>query len=155
MEAVRTKHRPDAPQQDPPDLELSIKALRSADYEEYTLTDKKTGKVVFKGAKCYGFRNLRNIVRRVGREAGVQTGRGAAGGLEGRAKAVKKSATGSEDINLDYVEVMACPGGCINGGSQLKRREPTKVDSRKEDSEGYQRDWNETGVDLGSGSGAR
>ena len=101
MEAVRTKHRLDAPQQNPPDLELSIKALRSADYEEYTLMDQKTGKAVFKGAKCYGFRNPQNIVRWVGKEAGVQTGRGAAGGLEGRAKAVKKSATGGEDVNLD------------------------------------------------------
>ena len=156
MEAVRTKRRLDAPQQDPPDLELSVKALRSADYEEYTLTDKETGKVVFKGAKCYGFRNLQNIVRRVGKEAGVQTGRGAAGKLVGgRARAVRKTAAGGEDVNLDYVEVMACPGGCINGGGQLKRREPTRVDSGEKDSEGYQRDWNEAGVDLGSDLGAR
>jgi len=156
MEAVRTKYRLDASQQDPPDLELSIKALRTADYEEYTLRDKETGKVVFKGAKCYGFRNLQNIVRRVGKEAGVQTGRGAAGRLVGgRARAVKKTAGGGEDVNLDYVEVMACPGGCINGGGQLKRREPTRVDPEQKDSEGYQRDWTEAGVDLGSDPGAR
>ena len=156
MEAVRAKHRLDAPQRDSPDLELSVKALRSADYEEYTLTDKETGKVVFKGAKCYGFRNLQNIVRRVGKEAGVQTGKGAAGRLVGgRARAVKKTANGGEDTNLDYVEVMACPGGCINGGGQLKRREPTRVDSGEKDPEGYQRDWSGAGVDLGSGLGAR
>ena len=155
MEAVRVRHRLDAPGRNPPDLELSIKALRSADYEEYTLTDKETGKVVFKGAKCYGFRNLQNIVRRVGKEAGVQTGKGAAGRLVGgRARAVKKTTAGGEDVTLDYVEVMACPGGCINGGGQLKRREPAKV-GPGEDSEGYQRDWNEAGVDLGAGLGAR
>lgn len=156
MEAVRAKHRLDNPQQDPPDLELSVKALRSADYEEYTLTDKETGKAVFKGAKCYGFRNLQNIVRRVGKEAGVQTGKGAAGRLVGgRARAVKKTANGGEDVNLDYVEVMACPGGCINGGGQLKRRETTRADSGEKDSEGYQRDWSGAGVDLGSGLGVR
>ncbi|KAF9647239.1 iron hydrogenase [Thelephora ganbajun] len=155
IEAVRTRHRLDSSRQDPPDLELSVKALRSADYEEYTLTDKETRRVVFKGAKCYGFRNLQNIVRRVGKEAGVQTGKGAAGRLVGgRARAVKKTTGGGDDANLDYVEVMACPGGCINGGGQLKRRELTKVDTRK-DSEGYQRDWNDTGVNLGSGLGAR
>ena len=156
LEAVQARHRLNAPQQGHSDLELSTKALRSADYEEYTLTDKQTGKVVFKGAKCYGFRNLQNIVRRVGKEQGVQTGRGAAGRLAGgRARAVKRTATGGEDVTLDYVEVMACPGGCINGGGQLKRREPAKVDLGQKDSEGYQRDWSQAGVDLGSGLGAR
>lgn len=156
MEAVRTKHRLGASRQGSSDLQLSIKALRSADYEEYTLTDNETGKIVFKGAKCYGFRNLQNIVRRVGKEAGVQTGKGAAGRLVGgRARAIKKTTTGDGSANLDYVEVMACPGGCINGGGQLKRREPVRVDPGEQDSEGYQRDWNETGVDLGSGLGAR
>jgi len=156
IEAVRAKHRLCVPHQDPPDLDLSIKALRSADYEEYTLTDRETGKVVFKGAKCYGFRNLQNVVRRVGKEAGVQTGKGAAGRLVGgRARAVRKTATGGEDVNLDYVEVMACPGGCINGGGQLKRREPARTDPGERDSEGYQRDRNEAAVDPGSGLGAR
>ena len=155
MEAIWARHRLDTSGQDPSDLEVTVKALRSADYEEYTLTDKETGKIVFKGAKCYGFRNLQNIVRRVGKEAGVQTGRGAAGRLTGgRARAVK-TATSGGDANLDYVEVMACPGGCINGGGQLKRREPTKVDPEVRDSEGHQRDWTEVGVDLGSGLGAR
>lgn len=156
MEAVQAKYRLDASRKDFSDLELSIKALRSADYEEYTLTDKETGKVVFKGAKCYGFRNLQNIVRRVGKEAGVQTGKGAAGRLVGgRSRAVKKTAAGGEDVTLDYVEVMACPGGCINGGGQLKRREAAGADPGGKDSEGYHRNWNEAGVDLGSGIGAR
>jgi iron only hydrogenase large subunit-like protein len=156
MDAIRARHRLDASRQDSPDLELSTKTLRSADYEEYTLTDTETGNVVFKGARCYGFRNLQNIVRRVGKEVGVQTGKGAAGRLTGgRARAVKKTATSGGDANLDYVEVMACPGGCINGGGQLKRRGPTKVDPGGKDSEGYQRDWTEVGVDLGSGLGAR
>jgi hypothetical protein len=56
VEAVRARHRLNAPGQDSPDLELSVKALRSTDHEEYTLTNRETGKVVFKGAKCYGLR---------------------------------------------------------------------------------------------------
>lgn len=156
MEAVRDRHRLDGHRKEASDLELSVKAIRSSDYEEYTLTDKDTGKVVFKGAKCYGFRNLQNIVRRVGKEAGVQTGKGAAGRLVGsRSRAMKKTPAGGEDVNLDYVEVMACPGGCINGGGQLKRSELTKPSPGERDSEGHQRDWNDTGVDLGSGLGAR
>ena len=156
IEAVQAGHRLSALRPDSSDLEVSIKVLRSADYEEYALTDKVTGKVVFKGAKCYGFRNLQNIVRRVGKEAGVQTGKGAAGRLVGgRSRAVKKVAAGGEDVSLDYIEVMACPGGCINGGGQLKRREVTTPDTRGKDSEEYQRNWNEAGVDLGSDLGTR
>ncbi|KDR75890.1 hypothetical protein GALMADRAFT_69035 [Galerina marginata CBS 339.88] len=72
------------------ELTVTVKTIRNADYEEYTVTE-EGGRVVFKGAKCYGFRNLQNIVRKVGKERGY-----------------------------DYVEVMACPGGCVNGGGQVK-----------------------------------
>jgi len=131
-------------------LELSTRMVRSSDYEEYTLTNRETGEVVFKGAKCYGFRNLQNVVRKVGKEAGIHVGRGAAGRLIGmKGRAVKKI-TGLEkdkERSLDYVEVMACPGGCINGGGQLK---PSKAKQlmRKEDDEGYQRSWEDSGVQL-------
>lgn len=131
------------------DLELSTRTVRSSDYEEYTLTDVGSGAVVFKGAKCYGFRNLQNVVRKVGKEAGVQVGRGAAGRMVGlRGRAVKKAGGSEKDRALDYVEVMACPGGCVNGGGQLK---PSKAKQlmRKEDDEGYQRNWEESGVQMG------
>ncbi|KJA19912.1 hypothetical protein HYPSUDRAFT_43802 [Hypholoma sublateritium FD-334 SS-4] len=107
-------------------LELAVKMVRNADYEEYTLTE--GGRTVFKGAKCYGFRNLQNIVRKVGKERGVRTGGGAAGRLAAR---VRNGAKG-EESKYDYVEVMACPGGCVNGGGQLK---PAR------DAEGHERDW--------------
>ena len=66
----------------------------------------------------------------MGKEVGVQTGKGATGRLvRGWAKGAKKTETGvDEGGNLDYVEVMACPGGCTNGGGQLKRREPIGFD---------------------------
>jgi len=99
-------------------LLLSVKTIRNADYEEYTLTE-GGGRVVFKGAKCYGFRNLQNIVRKVGKERGVRTGAGAAGRLAGRRGA--KRGEGREENKYEYVEVMACPGGCVNGGGQVKR----------------------------------
>ncbi|KAF9566761.1 iron hydrogenase [Agrocybe pediades] len=98
------------------EVEVSVKMIRNADYEEYTIT--KGDKVLFKGAKCYGFRNLQNVVRKVGKERGVRTGMGAAGRMAGRRLAgttIKK-----ENKKYDYVEVMACPGGCVNGGGQLK-----------------------------------
>ena len=98
-------------------LIYSVKTIRNTDYEEHTLTD-GTGKTVFKGAKCYGFRNLQNVVRKVGKERGVRTGVGAAGRMAGRRE--RKVDERGKEKNYDYVEVMACPGGCVNGGGQLK-----------------------------------
>lgn len=122
-----------------PTTELATKSLRSADYEEFILTDTASGKVVFKGAKCYGFRNLQNLVRKVGKEAGVQVGRGAAGRLRGTTgrgiavrlkKGARENADGGElDKKYDYVEVMACPSGCVNGGGQLKPPSPDTTTS--------------------------
>jgi hypothetical protein len=132
----------------PSALELSVHTVRSSDYEEYILKKRVSGEVVFKGAKCYGFRNLQNVVRKVGREAGVQVGKGAAGKMAGGLKArIKKTIAereGAQEKGYDYVEVMACPGGCVNGGGQLKP--PTSW--KKEDAEGYERNWNDSGVEI-------
>lgn len=101
-------------------LIYSVKTVRNTDYEEHTLTD-GAGETVFKGAKCYGFRNLQNVVRKVGKQRGVRTGVGAAGRMAGRRE--RKGGAADErgkEKNYDYVEVMACPGGCVNGGGQLK-----------------------------------
>lgn len=84
-------------------MKLGVKVMRNTDYEEYTVCD-GGGKVVFKGIKCYGFRNLQNVVRKIGREQGLGKGR---------------RVVGSGESKMDYVEVMACPGGCVNGGGQL------------------------------------
>lgn len=132
----------------PTPLELDVKTIRTADYEEFTLRDSATGVVVFKGAKCYGFRNLQNVVRKVGRDSGIQVGRGAAGRLaatRGRAVRARKDANGdlTPDKGYDYVEVMACPSGCVNGGGQLRPPTTTRVDA-----EGYKRDWEANGVSL-------
>jgi iron only hydrogenase large subunit-like protein len=123
-------------------LDLTVRTVRSADYEEYTLSHQESGEVVFKGAKCYGFRNLQNVVRKVGRDAGIQVGRGAAGKLGG---GLRKRKVGGKDKEkgYDYVEVMACPGGCVNGGGQLK---PSVQGKR--DEEGYGRNWEENGVKV-------
>ncbi|KAL0576659.1 Cytosolic Fe-S cluster assembly factor nar1 [Marasmius crinis-equi] len=155
-------------------LELSVKQIRNADYEEYILRKRRRrtggndsgeagedeGEVIFKGAKCYGFRNLQNVVRKVGKESGVRTGVGAAGRLSGRGKGgVRRGRRGAvdgqgmgmgENVGYDYIEVMACPGGCVNGGGQLKP--PTASASTGAsrgmllDEEGFTRDWSNEGV---------
>jgi hypothetical protein len=140
---------------------LSVRTVRSSDYEEYTLTDASTfpERVIFKGAKCYGFRNLQNVVRKVGRDAGVQVGRGAAfgkmtGGVGVASRGIRRSKATVDGIEnpkgYDYVEVMACPGGCVNGGGQV-RPEAVQSKSASADEEGFTRDWETEGVSNGIG----
>ena len=136
----------------PNPLTLELKTIRSADYVEHTLRDASSGASVFRGATCYGFRNLQNVVRRVGRAAGVQVGRGAAGRLAG---GLRNNRTGAAAAGgggaYDYVEVMACPGGCVGGGGQLRAPERKTVGSTNHDAEGFVRDWAAGGVQPDAG----
>ncbi|GAB4826474.1 Cytosolic Fe-S cluster assembly factor nar1 [Ancistrocladus abbreviatus] len=69
---------------------LEFKTIKNSDFREVCLEVDR--KVVLKFALCYGFRNLQNIVRR------IKIGK----------------------CDYHFVEVMACPSGCLNGGGQIK-----------------------------------
>lgn len=140
---------------------LDVRVVRTSDFTEYTLRSPYDGSLLFKGAHCYGFRNLQNLVRKVQKQTGVRSKKGSAassvngesvggkagrGGLRGRGGMAKRgggmvrrggaaaSANGGavaingdgqvaaieEERGYDYVEVMACPGGCVNGGGQIR-----------------------------------
>ncbi|KAG0315907.1 hypothetical protein BGZ99_007180 [Dissophora globulifera] len=71
---------------------VEVKTVRNADFREVTLEVPGSGEVLLKFAAAYGFRNIQNLVRK------VKTGKSP----------------------YHFVEVMACPSGCINGGGQLK-----------------------------------
>ncbi|KAG2444101.1 hypothetical protein HYH02_009043 [Chlamydomonas schloesseri] len=74
---------------------LPWRALRNADFQELTLEAPALGPgQVLRFARVYGFRNIQTLLRQ------VKMGRCA----------------------YQYVEVMACPGGCLNGGGQPKPR---------------------------------
>ncbi|WWC64463.1 cytosolic Fe-S cluster assembly factor NAR1 [Kwoniella dejecticola CBS 10117] len=152
----------------------------STDNVEYLMHDSITGEVLFKGAKVYGFRNLQNLVRKVAKETGIgKAGRSGAGAgklslavaaRRRKAKVASNGDTGTstptsdaesiaslslasgEDKKLDFVEVMACPGGCVNGGGQMK---PVAVGSNGNekmdmdvDEEGYTRPIPDEGTDI-------
>jgi len=124
-------------------LSLEVKPIRGEDYVEYNL--RMGTAVVFRGAKCYGFRNLQNVVRKVGRETGVSVSKGAVGkavaakrggmmkrGLGRGGKGNSENGGGDEsERGFDFIEVMACPSGCVNGGGQIsppKHPLPVEVD---------------------------
>lgn len=80
---------------------------RNADVIEYSITTPTSTAPIFKAARYYGFRNIQNLVRKLKppKKSRLPGGR------------VAKAAGG---MDYAYVEVMACPGGCTNGGGQIK-----------------------------------
>ncbi|XP_072457350.1 cytosolic iron-sulfur assembly component 3 isoform X1 [Notamacropus eugenii] len=69
---------------------ITYKPLKNKDFQEVTL--EKDGTVLLHFALAYGFRNIQNLVQKLKR--------------------------GKSPYH--YVEVMACPSGCLNGGGQIK-----------------------------------
>lgn len=69
---------------------ITYKTLRNKDFKEVTL--QVDGQEVLKFAAAYGFRNIQNLVQKIKR--------------------------GKSPYH--FVEVMACPAGCLNGGGQIR-----------------------------------
>ncbi|XP_030591539.1 cytosolic Fe-S cluster assembly factor narfl [Archocentrus centrarchus] len=79
--------------------DLTYKILRNKDFQEVSL--EKDGVVLLCFASAYGFRNIQNLVQKLKR--------------------------GKSPYH--FVEVMACPSGCLNGGGQVK---PSTGQNQKE-----------------------
>ncbi|KAM0733431.1 putative cytosolic Fe-S cluster assembly factor [Formica fusca] len=75
---------------DEEDVVVDFKNLRNPDYQEAEL--KRNDQVLLKFAIINGFRNIQNIVQKMKRGKCI----------------------------YDYVEIMACPCGCLNGGAQIR-----------------------------------
>lgn len=89
----------------------SIKTTRGRnnDVTEYSLVSAE-GETLLKCARYYGFRNIQNLVRKLNPTRASRMPGAASRRLAGR----------GEGNDYAYVEVMACPGGCTNGGGQIK-----------------------------------
>ena len=72
---------------------LTYKTLKNSDFREVTL--EKEGRVLLKFAIANGFRNIQNLVQKLKRKR----------------------------CDYDFVEVLACPSGCLNGGAQQRVQE--------------------------------
>lgn len=96
---------------------------RNADVIDYTVTS-TSGEILFRAARYYGFRNIQNLVRRL---KPARPSRMAGGKPIGGARRVGKD-SGPEQA---YVEVMACPGGCTNGGGQVKVNDPIVLEQNQ------------------------
>lgn len=106
-----------------PGSSISVSKGRNADVVEYSLV--RGSETIIKMARFYGFRNIQNLVRRL-KPAKISKMPGARTGVSRRPGA--NGATGGEGVkDYAYVEVMACPGGCTNGGGQIKVSEVEEV----------------------------
>ncbi|KAG6019098.1 Cytosolic Fe-S cluster assembly factor nar1 [Claviceps sp. Clav32 group G5] len=96
---------------------------RNSDVVEFVVA--VDGSPVFKAARYYGFRNIQNLVRRL---KPTRASRMPGGKPFGSARRpIGKHAA----LEYSYVEVMACPGGCTNGGGQVKIDDPVVLDRKK------------------------
>ncbi|KAI1436289.1 iron only hydrogenase large subunit domain-containing protein [Xylaria sp. CBS 124048] len=97
---------------------------RNVDVAEFSVIS-ASGDVIFKAARYYGFRNIQNLVRKLKpARPSRMPGARAVG-------ATRKAAAGKPArLEYDFVEVMACPGGCTNGGGQIKVDDPVVLERR-------------------------
>ncbi|XP_068981808.1 probable cytosolic Fe-S cluster assembly factor AGAP009023 isoform X1 [Bombus flavifrons] len=75
---------------DETDITVEFKNLRNPDFQEAVF--QKDGRTLLTFAIANGFRNIQNLVQKLKRGK----------------------------CSYDYVEVMACPCGCLNGGAQIR-----------------------------------
>jgi len=98
-----------------PGSSIKIERGRNADVVDYLLLS-STGAVILRMARYYGFRNIQNLVRRLKPAKGSRMG-----------GARRANGTAGKEEEYSYVEVMACPGGCTNGGGQIKVQEVAEI----------------------------
>ncbi|KAL8977388.1 MAG: hypothetical protein Q9205_006800 [Flavoplaca limonia] len=87
--------------------------------------DKEEEEILFRAARYYGFRNIQNLVRKLKpprprRLPGASTITSKPAPRSSNAAKTTNSATAGNINEYSYIEVMACPGGCTNGGGQIK-----------------------------------
>ena len=108
-----------------PGSEIVVKPGRH-DVVQYELVPPTVGdekrSPILTAARYYGFKNIQNLVRklepkRMPKLAKPLPSQQQKSSLTRRQPMSQMGATGAD---YDYVEVMACPGGCTNGGGQIR-----------------------------------
>jgi iron only hydrogenase large subunit-like protein len=93
---------------------------KSTDFVQILLVHPDTEQVLLRFAYAYGFKNIQNVVRK------IKTSNKSSGMVDD-SRAVSRVSSNAD--MYDYVELMACPSGCINGGGQLKA--PIDIDGKE------------------------
>ncbi|KAL8640727.1 MAG: hypothetical protein Q9228_002384 [Teloschistes exilis] len=108
---------------------------------------------IFKAARYYGFRNIQNLVRKLkpprprrlpgaaavsrpSTKLAISSLKSAVPSASKSTTAAAATANSNNISDFAYVEVMACPGGCTNGGGQIKVDDLGLGDRSREGKEG-------------------
>lgn len=116
-----------------PGSEIRTTRGRNADIVEHSIVAPKEASnnnnedeevILLRTARYYGFRNIQNLVRKL-KPAKASRMPGAVASRARLASRQQQPSSSSGIAAADvsryaYVEVMACPGGCTNGGGQIK-----------------------------------
>ena len=114
-----------------PGAEVRSQQGRNSDVAEFSVVNGE--EVVFRAARYYGFKNITNLVRKL-RPATENK-------LAKKVPVTRRNALNKAGANdYTYIEVMACPGGCTNGGGQIKIDDLGSLQGRNLESKS-QRDW--------------
>ncbi|KAI5841495.1 iron hydrogenase [Morchella snyderi] len=131
-----------------PGAQLRVEKGRNVDTVDYVVfrpgsADGEAEEVIARLARCYGFRNIQNLVRRL-KPAKTRVlprfGKAQAAIAARKAKTAAGAAAGAVGSEYAYVEVMACPGGCTNGGGQVKFNDEIALPLASESTQN-QKEW--------------
>lgn len=106
--------------------DFEIKSVFGKNSDIYELRLYCRGQQVGSAAVVNGFRNIQNLVRKFKPNAKPKTNP-----LVSRRRARREEKPVEETADAskcDYVEIMACPSGCINGGGQISN--PAEVSNK-------------------------
>lgn len=113
------------------EFEININQGRNEDIYEIQLINKINKEIICRSGVINGFKNIQNLVRKLKDNKDINKKRGK-NLLISRRRGNKNSNKENNIIDLskcEFVEVMACPNGCINGGGQISA--PTGIDSKE------------------------
>ncbi|CAN3373855.1 cytosolic Fe-S cluster assembly factor Nar1p [Diutina rugosa] len=101
---------------------FSIESIEGKNPDVYELRLIYNGDKVASAAVVNGFRNIQNLVRKL---KGPKKVNPLAARRRARLKKDEPTQPTADPTQCDYVEIMACPAGCINGGGQVQAPEGT------------------------------
>ncbi|POV99160.1 hypothetical protein PSTT_13973, partial [Puccinia striiformis] len=105
-------------------LRLTVDQKRGSDYPP-SFSDERQRRIhgetrnSFYGAHFYGFKNLQNLIKKIGPSSTSTSTMNPRGRIIGRRGRKEPSGILENRKTYDFVEVMACPSGCLNGGGQI------------------------------------
>ncbi|KAL8929915.1 MAG: hypothetical protein Q9208_001059 [Pyrenodesmia sp. 3 TL-2023] len=148
-----------------PNSTLHTTRGRNADVVEYIITrtpppassqspptTEEQDETIFRAARYYGSRNITNLVRKLKppkprRLPGAVSRPSPSLATSAKTRGPAAAGAGANNNNnslaeYGYIEVMACPGGCTNGGGQIKVDDIGLGDRSREGREGMsQKEW--------------